>query len=168
MGENEADHQQAVKDWLQSDITTKALDELIVQVRSRFPQRSESTRKPCVYVASETALVRQHVADLIRHKAEGEKNAPEVDFFSFSGISHPVDIDGNNRHSPHRENSAGPSTFESEEVLKSTADLLFPYLEWWALAHSRDILVRRGSDLKPIGSTYSGTAHLYGGWPPDS
>jgi hypothetical protein len=44
------------------------------------------------------------------------------------------------------------------------ADSLFPYLEWWALAHARSIEVRRHLKLQPGTSTYSGSAHMYGGW----
>ena len=56
-----------------------------------------------------------------------------------------------------------PSAIHSDQ---KRADSLFPYLEWWALAHARFIVVRRGELLKAAGSTYSGTAHLYGGWAP--
>jgi hypothetical protein len=54
-----------------------------------------------------------------------------------------------------------PSSIKSDQ---KRADSLFPYLEWWALAHSRAIDVRRHEQLKPGSSTYSGSAHLYGGW----
>jgi len=66
-------------------------------------------------------------------------------------------------------NSGRSGAIEDEPVIseqKKQADLLFPFLEWWALAHSRFIVVRRGENLRAAGSTYSGTAHLYGGWAP--
>ena len=95
-----------------------------------------------------------------------------------TGTPHPVAISGNHgrKHavSGLQTQTAAPNSSKSgvhEEAAgdseqKKQADLLFPFLEWWALAHSRFIIVRRGENLKAAGSTYSGTAHLYGGWLP--
>jgi hypothetical protein len=87
-----------------------------------------------------------------------------------------VDINGNHRSDAGHDEKQHPTTAHfgggngaavaaaAAAAQKRQADLLFPYLEWWALAHARFIVVRRGELLKAAGSTYSGTAHLYGGW----
>ena len=156
VGETEAQNAATVAEWLRRPAIARTLDEVVAQVRARL--HSRGGRRPAVYVASETALVRQHVAQLIANatRPQGPGGGAEVDYFAFSGTPHPVDINGNHRSDAgHDEHTVDP---------KAQADLLFPYLEWWALAHSRSILVRRGLDLKPSGSTFSGTAHWFGGW----
>ena len=102
-----------------------------------------------MYVASETTLVRRHVADLVR--AQGG----EADYFMVATAAHPVSDKAANfgRHVP-------PASIRDAAA---RADALFPYLEWWALAHSRAIEVHRSESLSPGASTYSGTAHIYGG-----
>eukprot|EP00613_Pedinella_sp_CCMP2098_P071423 CAMPEP_0171931880 /NCGR_PEP_ID=MMETSP0993-20121228/29839_1 /TAXON_ID=483369 /ORGANISM="non described non described, Strain CCMP2098" /LENGTH=431 /DNA_ID=CAMNT_0012572015 /DNA_START=200 /DNA_END=1494 /DNA_ORIENTATION=- len=166
LGGTEEQHAAEIDEWLSKPGTHKALQELVGQVRARLahpraPEGSKAKRitgvslsPPVVYIASETSRVREHVAKLIR---EASSSPVECEFFSWSGTPHPVDIDGN-----HRSDSGQDS--KPQIGSKEDADLLFPYLEWWALAHSRFILVRRGLDLKPVGSTFSATAHLYGGW----
>jgi hypothetical protein len=130
-----------------------------------------------VYVASETALVRRHVADLLRARGVA------ADYAALSGTAHPVDKEaGNGRFVQYH--AAGASAVVGRSANNGTtandvgagagrfstadderkADALFPYLEWWALAHSKAIFVRRGEGLSKAPSTYSGTAHLYGSW----
>jgi hypothetical protein len=177
MGETEEQNMGEIDAWLAKPATQKALQELVGQVRARLSSGSSSSRgtttgssssasegsveamrsRPSVYIASETSRVREHVAALIRNASTSDV---ECEFFAWSGTPHPVDINGNHRSdkTPGQDNT-GPALGSKED-----ADLLFPYLEWWALAHSRFILVRRGLDLKPLGSTFSATAHLYGGW----
>ena len=141
---------------------------------------SEGSAPPvcAVYIASETAIVRRHLAEVIARSSAGEGSSTgggeggaegegggggviEADFSSFAGHAHPVDL-----HNDHRVIGAGAPWKERLAALtpKETADLCAPYLEWWALAHSRTILVRRGEALSAASSTFSGTAHLYGGW----
>lgn len=158
MGQAEADNTVAIRDWLGRQATRSALQELANQVGSRLPTQR---KRAAVYIASETALVRKYFAELLRNSTAG--NRIDACYFSFEGISHPVDIDGNKRTDTSTKVKSKTIVSESAER-RASADVMFPYLEWWALAHSRVILVRRGIDLKPIGSTYSGTAHLYGGW----
>jgi len=81
-----------------------------------------------------------------------------VDFFMLSGQAHPVSSKAGSKGARY---VSGYSALDSDEL---RADALFPLLEWWALAHSRVILVRRRLSLAEAPSTYSGTAHLYGGW----
>ena len=60
-----------------------------------------------------------------------------------------------------------PHSLSSQDAIgddEALAGSLFPYLEWWALAHSATIAVHRHEALAPGQSTYSGTAHMYGGW----
>jgi hypothetical protein len=155
-GEDEAANADRISAWLELPRTKKELGILVGQVRQRLLIIESSERRACVYVASETAMVRHHIAELVRASV----SLVDVDFFSFAGTPHPVDINGNKRST--RVGEAAHT--DSEKERHDTANLLFPYLEWWALAHSRHILVRRGLDVLTIGSTYSGTAHLYGGW----
>ena len=106
-----------------------------------------------VYVASETALVRRHIADLLR--AEGV----QADYFMHSGKAHPVNMNKDSHGYGARYLPLSKAKNDEER-----ADLLFPYLEWWALAHAKTILVKRHMDLRTSPSTYSGSAHLYGSW----
>ena len=67
---------QAVRDvenWLASTETKNKLENIVNSV----------SRHKKIYVASETALVRRHVADMIRAKG------CEADYFMLSGTTHP-------------------------------------------------------------------------------
>ena len=117
-------------------------------------------RQPCaVFVASETALVRRHVANvLVEHAAvddgDGRNNVRlEVDFSAYPGHAHPIDL-----HNNQKVLGAGAEHYKRlrEMSRDATADLCAPFLEWWGLAHARKILVRRGEDLRAASSTYSG------------
>jgi len=147
---------------------------LNTKANERVETASRHQPSQAVYVASETALVRRHVADLLR--AQGVM----ADYVALSGTAHPVDKQtGNGRFvqyeavapikglntSQSLSNSVGAGSESSPKADdERKADALFPYLEWWALAHSKTIVVRRGEGLTNAPSTYSGTAHMYGGW----
>jgi hypothetical protein len=76
--ERDAKSVEEVESWLASAETKEKLQKIVGTIKNR----------KCVYVASETALVRRHVADMIR--ALGV----EADYFMLSGVTHPV---GNNK-----------------------------------------------------------------------
>ena len=211
-------------------------------VNEEFDRESAPITKS-VYVASELMSVRRHVAELLRsYHLRGEKyfsQAPgggdprrlgqkgpakmrfEVDYFTVTGISHPLEkippprastvakssgasTEGGGRargrtskfwtgaaaSSSHglesgvarlepgknagveaaavpvigRHIAAASATFiAAPEAARGSA--LFPFVEWWALAHSRVVETHRSKRLVPGSqSTYSGTARLYGGW----
>eukprot|EP00614_Pseudopedinella_elastica_P016040 CAMPEP_0172645744 /NCGR_PEP_ID=MMETSP1068-20121228/239889_1 /TAXON_ID=35684 /ORGANISM="Pseudopedinella elastica, Strain CCMP716" /LENGTH=585 /DNA_ID=CAMNT_0013459989 /DNA_START=409 /DNA_END=2166 /DNA_ORIENTATION=+ len=139
--EREGSNVAEVQRWLAEKQTRDKLRGVVEKLRGR----------KSVYVASETALVRRHVADMLR--AQG----CEADFFMFSTASHPVDRHKGGGFGRH----VNPNAVKTDEEL---AHALYPYLEWWALAHSRLIHAYRHERLMPSSSTYSGSAHLYGGW----
>jgi len=135
----------AVKDveaWLANPETKAKLIKIVNNVK----------RHKKVYVASETALVRRHVADMIR--AQGV----EADYFMLSGTTHPV---GKNAGGSSSGRHYNVKDLHNDEI---KAHSFFPYLEWWALAHSKVIYVHRHQTLSTAPSTYSGSAHIYGGW----
>ena len=68
-----------------------------------------------VYVASETALVRRHIADLLRARGI------ETDYLSISGASHPVAKADGARYK---------AVSEVGEDDDQKADAIFPYFEW--------------------------------------
>jgi hypothetical protein len=153
------------------ELQSRRLD---TKVNEKTEHASQHQSSQAVYVASETALVRRHVADLLR--AQGVM----ADYVALSGTAHPVDKQtgkgrfvqyeavapatrSNTNHSSSDGFRAGAEISPSADDERK-ADALFPYLEWWALAHSKTIVVRRGEGLSKAPSTYSGTAHLYGGW----
>ena len=171
--ENEGRNGDVVRSWIARVAESGALKALAGDVRSAcHVQVWAHRRRVCaVYVASETALVREYLAKMITASASlhtssesawgASHGTVEADFSAFAGHAHPVDLnndhrivgDGNDHYERLRRMSA-----------EATADLCSPFLEWWALAHSRSILVRRGEELRAASSTFSGTAHLYGGW----
>ena len=100
-------------------------------------------RAPCpVFVASELALVRADLAAVLRGRA-----ALDVDFLRAPSVGH-VEAAG-------RRLAVDPGATAAERAS--------PYLDWYALANARDIVVRRGHDnLEPKASTYSTTARAWG------
>ena len=82
-----------------------------------------------VYVASETALVRRHIADLVRAQGVG------ADFVTLAGASHPVagdKVDSDTAGSASKVKKGGERfiTLASLADDAAKADALFPYLEW--------------------------------------
>jgi hypothetical protein len=153
LDERDAKSVEQVEEWLRDRGTKRKLQALVRAAKGGAGARGSGGVGHGVYVASETALVRRHVADLLR--AEGVS----ADYFMHSGRAHPVNTKKGSAHFGARFLPLAQAKDDEER-----ADLLFPYLEWWALAHSRVILVKRHMDLRTSPSTYSGSAHLYGGW----
>ena len=87
-----------------------------------------------------------------------------ADYFMHSGRAHPVNNDKSDHQGGGSNYGARFLPFAAAKSDEARADALFPYLEWWALAHAKLIHVKRHVDLRDSPSTYSGTAHLYGGW----
>jgi hypothetical protein len=113
------------------------------------------------------------MADLLLQSfpSHGSTIGAEVNYFTFTGTAHPVDIKGSFRTDPrsckhfcHKDNPHSSMWLDKPVI----ADLLVPFLEWWALAHARAVVGRRGRGkelvLKDAPSTFSSTARIYGGW----
>jgi hypothetical protein len=94
--------------------------------------------------------------------------------FGCVGTPHPDSRKDKSRNGQHQQTQTAAQfdypakrVYETAAALleqKKQADLLFPYLEWWALAHSRFLIVRRSVKLHEWGSTFSKTAEIYGNW----
>ena len=98
---------------------------------------------PCpVFVSSESSLVRKHLATYLR------RNGREVDFIGTASVAHLIDHLGD-KAELNRAKAMGHSR-------------AVPYLDWWALANSADIVVRRHAGCIPQASTFSTTARAWG------
>jgi len=99
---------------------------------------------PCpVFVSSESSLVRKHLATYLRRR-----ETLSVDFIGTPSVAHLIDHLGN-RTALARAKAMGHSR-------------AVPYLDWWALANSADIVVRRHAGCIPQASTFSTTARAWG------
>ena len=99
---------------------------------------------PCpVFVSSESSLVRKHLATYLR-----QRETLSVDFIGTRSVAHLIDHLGN-RDELNRANAMGHSR-------------AVPYLDWWALANSADIVVRRHAGCIAQASTFSTTARAWG------
>ena len=126
-GKDERDEESIaeVSEWLAQSRTKDRLRALVASAKGLCREGGGA-----VYVASETALVRRHIADLLR--AQGV----EADYFMHSGKAHPVNKNKNDAHGYGARYLPLSRAKNDEE----RADLLFPYLEWWALAHAKTIV----------------------------
>ena len=158
--------------------------------KKSFEVANQGLGASAVYVASESLMARQHIAALLR--AQGI----EADYHTLQGTSHPATTDKvENRH-PHGGHTfaAGKHARGIKAALGSGGDNLemlrelsteddkcnacIFFLEWWALAQSRRVIARRGSELgvrryplwrfydrwgvRP--SSFAESALIYGGW----
>ena len=99
---------------------------------------------PCpVFVSSESSLVRKHLATYLR-----QRETLSVDFIGTPSVAHLIDHLGN-RTALARAKAMGHSR-------------AVPYLDWWALANSQDIVVRRHAGCIAQASTFSTTARAWG------
>ena len=99
---------------------------------------------PCpVFVSSESSLVRKHLATYLR-----QQRTLSVDFIATRSVAHLIDHLGD-RTELARAKAMGHSR-------------AVPYLDWWALANSADIVVRRHAGCIPQASTFSTTARAWG------
>ena len=99
---------------------------------------------PCpVFVSSESSLVRKHLATYLR-----QQETLSVDFIGTRSVAHLIDHLGD-RTELDRAQAMGHSR-------------AVPYLDWWALANSADIVVRRHAGCIPQASTFSTTARAWG------
>ena len=99
---------------------------------------------PCpVFVSSESSLVRKHLATYLR-----QRSTLSVDFIGTRSVAHLIDHLGD-RTELDRAQAMGHSR-------------AVPYLDWWALANSADIVVRRHAGCIAQASTFSTTARAWG------
>ena len=87
--------------------------------------------------------MRKHLATYLR-----QQRTLSVDFIGTRSVAHLIDHLGN-RDELNRANAMGHSR-------------AVPYLDWWALANSADIVVRRHAGCIPQASTFSTTARAWG------
>ena len=95
-----------------------------------------------VFVSSESSLVRKHLAEYLRRADV----TLAVDFIGTPGVAHLIDHLGD------------------KDTLKKAKghSRAVSYLDWWALANSADIVVRRHVGCFPQASTFSTTARAWG------
>ena len=89
------------------------------------------------------SIVRNHLATYLR-----QRETLSVDFIGTRSVAHLIDHLGN-RDELNRANAMGHSR-------------AVPYLDWWALANSADIVVRRHAGCIAQASTFSTTARAWG------
>ena len=97
-----------------------------------------------VFVSSESSLVRKHLAEHLR-RADATL---AVDFIGTPGVAHLIDHLGDK-----------DALTKARPMGHSRA---VPYLDWWALANSADIVVRRHVGCHPQASMFSTTARAWG------
>ena len=96
-----------------------------------------------MFVSSESSLVRKHLATHLR-----QQRTLSVDFIATRSVAHLIDHLGD-KTELNRAKAMGHSR-------------AVPYLDWWALANSADIVVRRHAGCIPQASTFSTTARAWG------
>ena len=96
-----------------------------------------------MFVSSESSLVRKHLATHLR-----QHETLSVDFIGTQSVAHLIDHLGD-KTELNRAKAMGHSR-------------AVPYLDWWALANSADIVVRRHAGCIPQASTFSTTARAWG------
>ena len=96
-----------------------------------------------LFVSSESSLVRRHLATYLR-----QRETLSVDFIGTPSVAHLIDHLGD-KTELNRAKAMGHSR-------------AVPYLDWWALANSADIVVRRHAGCIAQASTFSTTARAWG------